>query len=638
MCGIAGWISPRPFGDAARLCAMRDALVHRGPDDAGDFLWNAEGRSAGPGESGIVGLAHRRLSILDLSSAGRQPMSNETGDVWIVFNGEFYNFGDFRPALAERHRFVSRTDTEVLLHLYEERGIEGMLRGVNGMFAFALWDVRARTLFLARDRLGKKPLYYSLRSDGTLLFASEIKALRAGGVETSLREPDRAALAQFWTYGYDTGEQTIFPEIRRLLPGHYAIWRDGHLETREYWDCPFGLEVRARPVPELAEELEALLCDAIRLRLIADVPVGLFLSGGVDSAVIAALTRKAVKAEVESYTIGFAEASHDESPHAAAVARHLGLPNRVLRVTEDLLPHAAAIARHYDTPFGDSSAIPTWFVSRLAREHVTVALTGDAGDELFAGYRIYAKALQLWGNRAQRRLFDEPRGPIRRLMDEAFRRFYRRRALTVIEWQMNPRGLRRVLAPAITRELAETHPFQARERWYPRVDTADLLSRLQYVNLKTYLPDDILEKVDRASMAWALECRSPFLDYRVVEFAARLPYEAKVDEQGRQKRILRCLLSKYVPASLWDRPKQGFSIPWSQWCRGPFGDALREKWRGLKHHGHRPEAADWLFPRGREGNPFHQWRAFVALLFFEENGNALSLAPAVGAAHHARLP
>ena len=247
------------------------------------------------------------------------------------------------------------------------------------MFAFALWDARKRRLFLARDRIGQKPLYYTRRADGALLFASEIKALLASGVVDS-DSVDPAALIQHWSYGYSTGEQTIYPQIKRLLPGHYAVWENGDFETHEYWDCPFGVgEIRNESLPELADELEHLLCDAIRLRLVSDVPVGLFLSGGIDSALIAALTRKRVGADLNSFTIGFSHASYDEAPHATAIANHLGLSNQTLPLDEDMLPHVAGIADHFDELFGDSSAIPTFFLSKLAREHVTVALTGDAG-------------------------------------------------------------------------------------------------------------------------------------------------------------------------------------------------------------------------------------------------------------------
>jgi asparagine synthase (glutamine-hydrolysing) len=619
MCGIVGFVSLDPLLDGCRLRTMNDKLAHRGPDDAGDILWDRDGkRIVHDHAQACVGLAHRRLSIIDLSYAGHQPMSNESEELWITYNGEFYDFFSYRQELRERHIFRSNTDTETILHLFEEKGIEQTLSCINGMFAFGLWDMRQRRLFLARDRLGKKPLYYMHRSDGSLLFASEIKALLASGFVDASRV-DAASLVQHWSYGYSTGEQTLYPQIKRLLPGHYGVWEDGRFETHEYWDCPFGIgNLRTEPLGDLAEELEALLCDAIRLRLVSDVPVGLFLSGGIDSALIAALTTKVVGADLNSFTIGFSHAAFDEAPHAAAIASHLGLSNTMLPVDEDMLPHVSGIADHFDELFGDSSAIPTYFLSKLARAHVTVALTGDAGDELFAGYRTYAKALQLWGNLDQRRLFYEPCSFSRKMMDEAFRHLHRHHLQTVLELQMPPRRLRKILAQQVFDSLAGASPYQERERWYSRTEGAELLSRLQYMNLKTYMVDDVLVKVDRMSMASSLECRCPFLDYRVVEFASRLPYYAKIDEQGRQKNILRHILRKYVPDSIMDRPKQGFSVPWAEWCRGAFGDELRRAWVMQRNPYHQQAAANWIFPQGRDGNPFHQWYAYCILRFFRD--------------------
>jgi len=545
-------------------------------------------------------------------------MTNENGRVQIVFNGEFYNFMSYRPELLSHHAFRSKTDTEVVLHLFEECGIEKTLTLMNGMFAFAIWDSVAQCLILARDRLGKKPLYYLLMPNGSLLFASEIKGLLATGL-IDRQKIDPVALVQFWTYGYATGARTIFSQIRRILPGHYAVWKDGKLEEKEYWDCPFGGDVyRDKSLDDLADELEALLCDSIRLRLVADVPVGLFLSGGLDSSLIAALTAKIAGVKMNTFTIGFADESFNESAYAQAVSVHLGLYNKVLHVTEDVQPAAGRIARHFDEPFGDSSAIPTWFVAKLAREYVTVALTGDGGDELFAGYNVYVKALSLWGNPEQRRLFADAKTLLERLVDFRMRLVREDRRLTVLEMMMSPRQLRRILSDEIWKLLSGSNPYEDRERWNSRVASADLLSRLQYMNLKTYLPDDVLVKVDRTSMAWSLECRCPLLDYRIVEFAAHLPYFAKIDAHGRQKAILRRILHRYVPAHLFDRPKMGFSVPWSQWCQGPLGDRLKEQWVRMTNPYHRPAAAARLFPAHKLGRASQQWNAYCVLQFFDE--------------------
>jgi asparagine synthase (glutamine-hydrolysing) len=434
------------------LAKMRDTLAHRGPDDAGVVCWDGAGRIIEDKGVAAVGLGHRRLSIIDLTSAGHQPLSNEDSTIWITFNGEFYNFQECRGELLQKgHAFKSRTDTETLVHLYEEKGIEETLRSVNGMFAFALWDSTKKTMFIARDRIGKKPLYYALLPDGSLLFASEIKALLASGLIDTSRI-DLAALVQFWTYGYVIGERTIYEQIRRLLPGHYGIWHDGQLTNTCYWDCPFGRDVMSnRSIDELADELESLLCDAIRMRLIADVPLGLFLSGGVDSSLIAALTAKVAGHDVESFTIAFGDRSFDESPFASAVSSHLGIRNSALKVDEDMIPYFGQIARQFDEPFGDSSAIPTYFVSKLAKERVTVAVTGDGGDELFAGYDSYAEGLRLWGDRQQREMFKRDIHGMERFWDLRSLLTPKPKRLTVWERSIGPIKRRRIFTDSTLR-------------------------------------------------------------------------------------------------------------------------------------------------------------------------------------------
>ncbi len=615
MCGIAGFVSTRPLLDHARLCAMRDTLRHRGPDDAGTLVWDEAGNPL-PSGVGAVGLAHRRLSIIDLSDAGHQPMSNEDGSIWLTYNGEFYDFQTQRDALSAEHQFASQTDSETIVHLYEAHGIGGTLERMNGMFAFAIWDAPRKSLVLARDRLGQKPLYYTRASDGSLLFASEIKALLASGhVDRDAIDP--VALLQFWTYGYATGEQTVYRDIKRLPPGHYAEWHDGEFTVTEYWDCVFGIgDPDSRSLDEQADELEALLSDAIRLRLISDVPAGLFLSGGIDSCLIAALTAKSVGVPLNAFTIGFDDARYDESGPAAAVAAHLGLSNTILPVTEDVQPQVAEIARHFDEPFGDSSAIPTYFLSKLAREHVTVALTGDAGDELFGGYNIYDAGLGRFGSAAERCRFQQPAGMAQRVRDAALRLINSEAWLTELEMQADPRTLRSILSDESWAAAHAGRPFASRERAYSVTRGADALSRMQYMNLKTYLPDDILVKVDRMSMASSLECRSPLLDYRVVEFASRMPFASKIDATGKRKAILRRILSRYVPDALMDRPKKGFGVPWGEWCAGPYGAQLRERWQSEKNQYHKTDAADVLFPHGHSGNAVIQWNAFCCLKFF----------------------
>ena len=604
----------RPALRRRQLEAMMRALRHRGPDDEGLALWDAAGRVIRDERPGAAGLVHTRLSVIDLSSAGHQPMPSADENLWITFNGEIYNFEEQRRDLAARGRlFRSRTDTETILNLYEEHGLDGALARMNGMFAFAIWDHRRRTLALARDRVGKKPLYYTLQPDGTLLFASEIKALLASGcVDAS--SLDEAAILQFWTYGYVMGERTFFRDIRRLPPGHCAEWSDGKLSTRAYWDCPFGQGGWAdRSLDSLADELEALLDDAIRLRLTADVPVGLFLSGGIDSSLVAAMAHRVAGPGLQSFTIAFTEESHDESKHAAAVARHLGMGNRVLTVAEHMQDHFQSIARHFDEPFGDSSAIPTFFVSALARRHVTVALTGDGGDELFAGYQTHIEALRLWGSAQQRRTLRRPRGARERLFDLRARLVAPAQRMLFWERISTQRQRQRIFSDDFLRDVRQVDAFSERRQWNRSALDGDLLSQVQYLNVKTYLPDDILVKVDRMSMAHALETRSPLLDFRVVEFAARLPAHAKIDEAGRGKSLLRHLLARHIPRELFERPKQGFAVPWASWCRGEYAPELARRWETLCGTVFRPGSSASLFPVSGTGSERMQWNALATL-------------------------
>ena len=620
MCGIVGHVGIKNGLSLAALERMRDAMRHRGPDGAGVVRWQADGHLAAGGEPAETGLGQRRLSIIDLSAAGAQPMSNEDGSVWITYNGEFYNFQDFRQDLEDRgHVFRSHCDTETILHLYEEQGLEKTLANMNGMFAFGLWDTRRRELILARDRAGKKPLYYAHLPDGGLLFASELKALLASGMIDRERR-DETALDQVWELGYTAGERTLYAQIRRLLPAHYLVWKDGRITIRSYWNCPFGQEVWPnRPLADLADELEALLADAIRIRLIADVPVGLFLSGGIDSSLVAALAAKVTGGRVQSYTIGFPDADYDEAPYAEKVAAAVGIENHRRIVHEDVRQQARDIARQYDEPFGDSSAIPTWIVSKLARQDMTVALTGDGGDEVFAGYDFLRQAVRIWGAGAQRQAFQRPLTLSEHIWEWRLRLMGFRRGYSSLERRI-PRRLRRELfEPAFRRRNQMEAAFADRWGWYAQVKNADWLSRIQHLMFKTWLPDDFLRKVDTASMAHSLECRCPLLDYRVVEFAARLPFSAKIAPGGRGKHLLRMILARHVPPELFERPKQGFMVPWERFCQGEMARKLREQWRNRIPPPFRADAADRLFPDAGTGPAanFASWTGFATLALTE---------------------
>lgn len=617
MCGITGFAGNRRSMDLATLIAMRDTLVHRGPDGCGVVTWNDADRPTSGIEPVRVGLAHRRLSIIDLSDAGAQPMCNEDDTIWITYNGEFYNFQDYRKELEEKgHVFKSHCDTETLLHLYEEVGLDETLRRINGMFAFGLWDSNRKELILARDRLGKKPLYYAHLMDGSLIFASEIKALLASGL-VDADSLDPVALDQFWTFGFTMGARTVFTSIQQVEPAQYLIWRDGKLQIKTYWDCSFGVNSREdRDLNDWADELEVLLGDAIRIRLIADVPLGMFLSGGIDSSLVTALAAKKLNRDVNTFSIAFSDERFNEAPAAKRIAEYLGVTNTTLAVEEDMQLHFAKIAQHFDEPFGDSSAIPMYYVAKSARRHVSVALTGDGGDELFAGYETFREGLRLWGTRLQRKFFRRPLTIHERLWSAKLRWMGSQRGFDVLQSQSSPKHRRAIYSRRL-QSLVTGEAAHDRIRWYKPGQESDWLSRMQYVSLKVNMIDDVLVKVDRMSMANSLECRSPLLDYRVVEFASRLPYAAKINELGQGKAVLRRLLSRYVPSELTNRPKQGFCAPWEVWCRGALGNELRRRWREDSSPYFRPEAAEILFPPDREGSTFRQWQAFSWLVFWD---------------------
>ncbi len=591
MCGLAGMIDWRAQTPADTLRAVAEAmngtLLHRGPD-AGAVWVEAE--------SGTV-LAHRRLAIIDLSPGGAQPMQSADGRYVIMLNGEIYNYRDLRGELeAAGRRFRSESDTEVLLDACAVWGVRGACERTIGMFAFALWDRQTRTLSLARDRLGIKPLYYAAMPT-RILFASQLKAFRA--VPGWAPSVDADAIIGYLRLGYIAQPRTIYREAAKLPPGHILTARAG--ETPQltcFWDArEIALAVScsaeaAVDEQEALEQLDALTRDAVRLRMIADVPLGAFLSGGIDSSTVVALMQAQSARPIKTFSIGFHEEGYDEAAHARRVAAHLGTEHTEVYIEPS---HALEIIPRlpdwFDEPFADVSEIPTYLVSEVTRRHVTVALSGDGGDELFAGYDRY-----FWAERLRLILHTIP-APLRRASQAALR------ALSPLAWNrvfgVVPPAWRPALPgdrlhklatifdhiepDAIYRRLvslwerphevaaggAEPHgPF-----WDASVarDFPDLLSRMQFIDLVTYLPDDILTKVDRATMAVGLEGRVPLLDHRVVAFAWGLPPRLKV-QNGKGKWLLRQLLARYVPEALFDRPKMGFGVPIGAWIRGPLRD------------------------------------------------------------------
>ncbi|WP_313928565.1 asparagine synthase (glutamine-hydrolyzing) [Pseudoxanthomonas sp.] len=598
MCGIAGAIAPNAHHDEQALHrlgnAMGLAIAHRGPDDAGTWA---------DAEAGVV-LAHRRLAIVDLSPEGHQPMVSDDGRWVIAFNGEVYNHAALRRELAAQgQRFRGHSDTEVLLAAIACWGVEAALARSNGMLALAAWDRRARTLWLARDRVGKKPLYYGWTSDGTFLFGSELAALRA--CPSLQAEVDADALALLLRLDYIPAPHCILKGIRKLPAGALVQIDSTHVATRTLPDTSRWWDARARQDDAIRtgfdgdeaaalEALDGVLRDAVALRMEADVPLGAFLSGGTDSSLVTALMQAQSTRPVRSFSIGFDNAVHDESAHAAEVARHLGTDHTELRADGhaalDLVP---AIARIYDEPFADSSQLPTALLCQLARRHVTVALSGDGGDELFFGYGRYVRAL-----RNDARLERLPRRLLSRLAGEPGERA-RLGGLPALRAELATRNLQEVARHRISRwRQPERVVRQARLCATAYDDPAALLrhgtpaDQLMAMDFACYLPEDILTKVDRASMAVALEARAPLLDWRVVELAWSLPLSLKY-RHGELKYLPKKLLSRYLPAPLVYRGKSGFGAPVGDWLRGPlreWAESLLEE-RPLREDGHFDAAA-----------------------------------------------
>jgi asparagine synthase (glutamine-hydrolysing) len=588
MCGICGKISLKREGTSSDLISrMMAALAHRGPDDEGSFIKS----TAINGDSKItVGLGHKRLSIIDLSPEGRQPLTNEDESLWLVFNGEIYNHPALRQELMARgHRFRSQTDSEVILHLYEEKGING-LQNFNGMFAFALWDEGKQRFYLCRDRLGIKPLIY-FQDGASLVFASEIQALLQD--ESIPRELDWQALRLYLTFNYVPAPLTIYQGISKLLPGHYLLWEKGRVSTHQYWDIPSNHQSKS-PVDfnQHSHSLRQTLEDAVKLRLIADVPLGAFLSGGVDSSIIVALMARNSAKRIKTFNISYPDLPvYDESSYAREVAAMYNTDHHEIRLDSGeilkIIPEALSTLGE---PFGDSSILPTLVVSRETRKDVTVALAGDGGDELFAGYRLYLgenlfrcyQYLPWW----LRRYGLESWIPY--LPDSRNIKWleYVRRAKKFIR---GARGdlisrlflWREVFSEELITALlngdSRSHEPESGESWLRKLDLwpEDDLNRMLYVEVKDSLPCDMLTKVDLMSMKKALEVRVPFLDHRVVELAFKMPGSLKLRGLKR-KYILLQTFKELLPPSLLHRPKQGFEVPISAWLKKDLHYMLEE--------------------------------------------------------------
>lgn len=577
MCGIAGFIdiesasAVREHGERARLLdRMCRVIRHRGPDDQGVFV-----------EDGVA-LGMRRLSIIDLAG-GHQPMSGEDGSVNIVFNGEIYNYRDLQTELEScGHSFQTSSDTEAIVHAYEEYG-HACVNKLRGMFAFAIWDRRSRSLFIARDRVGKKPLYYTVTPGGTCVFGSELKSLLEH--PEVARETDLDALDAYFSLGYVPDPLTIFRGIHKLPPGCYLTFSEGTAKTTQYWDFNYEQDPTPRSEEDYLDELRELLDEAVNLRLVADVPLGAFLSGGIDSSIVVALMARHMGRPVKTFSIGFEEDSYNELKYARLTAEKFGTDHHEFFVTPDICSIVDELAWHFDEPFADSSAIPTFMVSKLARQYVKVVLSGDGGDELFAGYTRYVVDRQradfallpqfirkglmqpvsrrlphrTWGRNY---LHNVAQDPLDRFLD----------SMSVFT-SLNKRLL---YSDDLKRRLTDDRKVSELFReCAAKVKTGKPLDALLYIDSKTYLPGDILTKVDRMTMAVSLEARAPLLDHKLIDFVTRIPASMKLSGL-ETKHLLKRAVRDLVPSEILHRPKQGFGVPIQQWINNELRDRIRD--------------------------------------------------------------
>ncbi len=618
MCGITGRFNydPQRPVDGDVLVAMTNAVAHRGPDGAGYYR--------APG----IGLGHRRLSIIDLAT-GDQPMANEDGSIQVVFNGEIYNFAEVRAELIARgHTFRTKSDTEVIAHGYEEWG-ERTVDRFRGMFAFALWDSKNRRLLLARDRLGVKPLYYAELPGVGLVFGSEIKSLLQDAEVP--REWRADAIDSYLTLLYIPAPDTVYRAVSKLPPAHILVAEAGQIRISRYWDLQFTGEGENRSEEAYLEELDQLIREAVALRLISDVPLGAFLSGGIDSSTVVAYMKQVSDSPPVAMAVGFDNEAFDEVGHAQTVARHLGCEFHALVAAPhvaDLLP---TLAWHFDEPFGDSSAVPTYYVSQAARRLVTVALSGDGGDELWAGYARHR--VEQWEQRVRGSL-----GPARRIAgwlghalplsvkgarslrhlaanpDHAY-------ALKHAYGMFEPDAKKRLYTSDFGNAVRHADVFSSFRDAYHACASADPMDKALYTDARTYMIDDVLTKVDRMSMAVSLEAREPLLDHKLLEFAARVPMSLKL-KNGRSKYLMRRLLEQHVPRSISERPKRGFEAPIAEWLRGPLAEMTTELLLDGRLHERgifAPGEIKRLWDEHRSGRASHQhrlWQLVMLELWF----------------------
>ena len=575
MCGIVGIVNKERPVDREILEGMNCAIVHRGPDEDGFYVKEN------------VGLAMRRLSIIDLAG-GQQPIRNADGTKWIVYNGEIYNYQEIRRELDARgHKFYTNSDTEAIIHLYDDEGPD-CLRHLRGMFAFAIWDERDRSLFIARDRVGKKPVLYSHQPNGDLIFGSEFQALLKHPAIS--REIDHEAIDEYMSFLCVPAPKTAFKQIRKLEPGHWLRWKNGEIETRRYWLPDFSKKINISE-EEAIEETTRIVRESTRLRMISEVPLGAFLSGGVDSSTVVALMAQESSQPVKTFSIGFEEQDYSELKYARRVAEHVGAEYNEFIVRPNAIEVLPTLVEHYGEPYADSSAIPTYYVSRETRKHVTVALNGDGGDESFAGYERYAAMLMAERYRripsVLRKAFVEmpvsllPTSELKRSRLRDAKRFFNAARLSrtdrYLRWMstFDPAVKRDLYTSDFSAMIATSDGGAILDDWFKRANGSGVLDAAMLTDQMTYLPNDLLVKVDIASMANSLEARSPFLDHKVIEFAASLPENLKM-RRLETKSLLKKVAARLVPREVIYRRKMGFGVPIGKWFRDEMKDFVRD--------------------------------------------------------------
>ncbi len=631
MCGICGklYFDPARAVEGEVISSMCDVIRYRGPDDEGVYI------------NGNIGLGMRRLSIIDVEG-GKQPIRNEDGTIWVVYNGEIYNFPELKDKLIKRgHRFYTRSDTEVIVHLYEDLG-EGFVQELNGMFGIALWDDRNKKLILARDRVGIKPLFYAVFPD-KLIFGSEIKSILQDNVS---RDVDFEALHDYLSLNYVPAPRTMFKGIKKLEPGNVLICQNGRVRTEKYWDVQYGASDDQSLVSRLnnedycAERLLELLKDSVKRHLISDVPLGVFLSGGIDSSAIVALMSQAVTGKIKTFTIGFEERSYNEVDSARLIAKRFNTEHHELFVKPDAVELLPELIRFFDEPYADSSAIPVYYVSKLAREHVKVALGGDGGDEIFAGYITYPAYRLASLYRKMPRILTEMLIPffVNMIPVSDKKVSFDYKAKRFVEGALLPPELGHFWWKVIfTEELKQRlysddlkgtlngfrDSFQVFNRYFDSCSTSDTLQRLLYVDLKIYLPDDILVKVDRMSMAHSLEARVPFLDREVVDFMAGVPSRLKM-KGLKTKYILKRALERLLPKEILKKKKGGFNVPIPSWIRNNLKDAVMDtlspsKVRSLGYFNEKNVSQILkMHMEGRVDYSRNIWGLFMFMLWYDE--------------------